>query len=639
MSSAAWPTDPSVNLPVAIGPGHQWDPAGISDAAGGMFLVWHDSRYDSGDIYAQWLSASGTPQWTPNGQLVCDAPGAQGPAAIATDGSEGIFVAWTDLRNSGLGDIYAQRVNASGARQWAWAGVPVCTAWGHQYDVQLVSDGAGGAIVVWADGREGNDGISYDIYAQRIGPTGSPMWTSNGVALCTAAHEQIVPKLVPDGSGGAIVVWRDKRVGTAYDVYAQRVNSAGVPQWTANGVALCTAASEQVDPVLVGDLAGGAIVSWYDHRSGSSYDIYAQRIASSGAPQWAANGVPVSTALFHQQEPKIVPDELGGAIIAWGDFRNGNSHTNSDIYAQRVSPDGATLWTPNGVALCTAVEHQYMRALAADEVGGAIATWYDRRSGGSKVYAQRVDAVGTPLWTANGVAASAAPGDQSPSTIVADRTGGAVIAWMDSRSGLSLDIYAQRLLGNGQLGGDGPVATLASFVRASREPGKALLTWFAASRVVLQAQVYRTSNGEEWMLLGSISPDGSGYLEFEDRGVDDARRYGYRLGIVEGNRGETFTEIAWSEPLGARFAMAVAGVQPRRDGKLVLSLTVPTSTVARLQLFDVAGREVPEVAARRYTAGTHQVVLGADRGLRPGVYLARATCGESARTLRVNVLN
>ena len=69
-------------------------------------------------------------------------------------------------------------------------------------------------------------------------------WTADGVALCTAANDQINPQIVSDGSGGAIITWQDYRGGN-YDIYAQRVNASGAVQWTADGVAVCTAAYDQ----------------------------------------------------------------------------------------------------------------------------------------------------------------------------------------------------------------------------------------------------------------------------------------------------------------------------------------------------------------------------------------------------------
>ncbi|MFA4949184.1 MAG: T9SS type A sorting domain-containing protein, partial [Candidatus Krumholzibacteriia bacterium] len=189
-----------------------------------------------------------------------------------------------------------QRVNASGVVQWTADGVALCTPMMSQYSPTIVSDGAGGAIVTWWDYRNG-----YDIYAQRVNASGVVQWTADGVALCAVGWDQCNPTIVSDGAGGAIVTWDDSRSGGGYDIYAQRVNASGVVQWTANGVALCTATGYQYSPTIVSDGAGGAIVTWWDYRSGNN-DIYAQRVDANG---WAitnadAPAVPVE---LHQNYP------------------------------------------------------------------------------------------------------------------------------------------------------------------------------------------------------------------------------------------------------------------------------------------------------------------------------------------------
>src|SRR5439155_11269911 len=161
-----------------------------------------------------------------------------------------------------------------------------CTAAIDPYSPMIVSDGAGGAIIAWQDYRSGT---KWDSFAQRVNAAGVPQWTANGVALCTAAGDQRSPTIISDGAGGAIVAWQDARGGN-YDIYAQRVSAAGVSQWNADGVALCTAANDQIYPTIASDGAGGAIVTWQDARSGN-YDIYARRVSAAGARQWTADGV------------------------------------------------------------------------------------------------------------------------------------------------------------------------------------------------------------------------------------------------------------------------------------------------------------------------------------------------------------
>jgi len=94
--------------------------------------------------------------------------------------------------------------------------------------------------------------------------------------------------------------------------------------WVQDGVAICTATGGQGFPRITSDGAGGAIVTWYDHRSGKG-DIYAQRVNASGAIQWAANGVILCTATAVQEYPKIISDGAGGAIVTWWDLRGSDT--------------------------------------------------------------------------------------------------------------------------------------------------------------------------------------------------------------------------------------------------------------------------------------------------------------------------
>ena len=87
--------------------------------------------------------------------------------------------------------------------------------------------------MVWEDDRTS----SYNIYAQKINSTGYIEWDDNGTAISTASGSQTDPRICGDGLGGAYIVWRDGR-GSSYDIYAQYINSSGVTQW-GNGTLIC----------------------------------------------------------------------------------------------------------------------------------------------------------------------------------------------------------------------------------------------------------------------------------------------------------------------------------------------------------------------------------------------------------------
>jgi hypothetical protein len=354
-AAASWPTSPLVNLPVCATIDQQ-APAGIaSDGSGGAFITWGDSRLGAGnaDLYVQRVLAAGSvdPAWPLNGQDVCTAPGDQLAPAIVSDGvvpiggGPGAIVAWQDLRTGTTYDVYAQHVLAGGIADLAWPrnGRAVCTAAGNQENVSLVSDKAGGALVIWRDFRAGT---TQAVFAQHVLANGAvdPAWPVNGRLLLTQPNTFDRPTRIPtlaDGHGGAIVVWENWNGVATADLAAQHVRANGTldPAWPAAGRAVSSAINSQLDPCLVADLAGGAIVCWDDAR-GASVDIYAQHVRADGSldPAWPSGGRAVCAAAGSQSGILALADGAGGAILTWNDQRGGDQ--NSDVYAQRVQANG-----------------------------------------------------------------------------------------------------------------------------------------------------------------------------------------------------------------------------------------------------------------------------------------------------------
>ena len=58
--------------------------------------------------------------------------------------------------------------------------------------------------------------------------TGVPLWSTDGAAISSAVGSQTSQTIVSDGAGGAILAWADTRVGPAEaDIYAQRIERFG----------------------------------------------------------------------------------------------------------------------------------------------------------------------------------------------------------------------------------------------------------------------------------------------------------------------------------------------------------------------------------------------------------------------------
>ena len=121
-------------------------------------------------------------------------------------------------------------------------------------DHEAVSDGAGGMILVWSEDRGGDS----DIYASRISADGLILWEEDGTAICTASGEQTVPKIIVDGNGGAVIVWRDQRGTTSF--YAQAIDESGLPYWTVDGIPIADDCFGPDDHAITADGTGGGVL-------------------------------------------------------------------------------------------------------------------------------------------------------------------------------------------------------------------------------------------------------------------------------------------------------------------------------------------------------------------------------------------
>jgi len=647
-------------------------PAIVADGSGGAFLAWSDQRNGYFyDIFAQYLSGTGTPQWSANGFFVCSASGSQLYPSVQLDGAGGMIVSWDDPR-SGLDiDRYAQRLNSSGTRVWSSNGAPVVVtpgirrgavsipgnggetlvAWtekrGAYYDLMagllestgqrrwavvvastptvgshlrpaLVTDGSGGAIVAW-ENQTYNAQYS-DIYAQRVTHDGVCAWAANGVPVCSAIYDQTVPCIVSDGGGGAVIAWQDRRAWSHSDIYTQRLDANGARLWTENGVALCTAVDYQWDPVITTDGAGGAIVAWEDWRSLSSLgiNIYARRVTAAGSASWTSNGVVVCNAPEHQSDVVICSDGAGGAIMAWADFRNGMS-TWLDIYAQRLNASGTRQWAANGIAIANYSDTQYNPSILADGSGGAFIAWENYACfcvGPYDIYAQHVNSSGTKLWTTTGVAVCTADNDQLTPRMVLDGASGVYVTWTDLRSAEAgwLDVYCQRVDVSG-----------APIWAANGVP--------VSTAAYNQAEVVATSDGSGGVVLvWADSRSGNGFWLF-------------------GQRLNSFGALLWSDgtqivavadgPPESSLSLKAAPSITRGGTSLRYAISLPGRV--RLAVFDVTGRIVRTLLDNVAPFGVHTMHWDGrdDAGVpvRTGLYFVQVLAGGRSDLCRVVVLH
>ncbi len=544
------------------------------------------------------VTSSTKASWQTDGNPVCDESGSQIDPQLVPDGQGGVLIVWSDTR-FGNQDIFAQRLDAYGNELWASDGVPVCTNASSQSGAEVVLSGLGGAIIAWTD-RRNSATTANDIYIQKLDPNGAPQWTINGVQITNAVYDQSGPGgMVPDGEGGAILAWTDLRGVANLDIYAQRVNFLGSPMWTANGVLVVDTPQNIADLHVMANGTGRAIVSWKDFRDADG-EIYVQSLAPNGTMDWASNGVAVSSGAWMQGSVyhTITTDGDGGVIAVWRDGRA----VDPGVYAGRVRDVGVRAWPADVPMTVLPALGNPVPWIVPDGQGGAITSWADYRDSKINIYAQRVDSTGSVQWPTNGVVVVDTTGTQAFHVMTPEGSGGAILVWQDGR-GVDDDIYAQHLdaFGMRQWGTQGiPVCT---------------------------------ATGGQGMIAATAPGTGSGAIAvwWDNRSGDGGDIYVGEVGLV------------------------VVGIEERTPvfGALELISNVPnpftTSTAIRfslaqtaevtIEVFDVSGRRVSVDHLSGLGEGTHAVPFpgknAIGRALPNGVYFYRVSALGETQTRKM----
>lgn len=319
----------------------------------------------------------------------------------------------------------------------------VCNATGAQANVQSIHDGNGGYYVFWFDDRAGAS--ITQLFGQRYDVSGTPQWTVNGkVIYSDTTNDLFFYSVIRNVAGNLFFGITEGNAGSGGDtIRVLKTDPDGNPLWA--------------QPTLVAAKGGGPIyatnvrliekdsgvyVAHYLIWTGGSTVLRMNRVDDNGTRLWALNGIQVPNG--GAGGFGMVHDAAGGLLIYW---RNGNG-AGTGLGVRRMDENGNFLWAGNVNPAAGTPGLGYDFRGVSDQQGGLILTWVEQI--GASIKMSRIDSTGTLVWTPAVLPVCVAPQSQDRCRILMNGNY-FFVSWLDSRPPASnANVYIQKFDMNGQ---------------------------------------------------------------------------------------------------------------------------------------------------------------------------------------------
>ncbi len=320
---------------------------------------------------------------------------------------------------------------------------------GEQVLPKIAKTNDGGCYIVWFDQRSG----SYHVYLQKFNSAGVPQFAADGLLISSNPQSSSLVNydMIADDSNNAIIVFTDTRSGTV-NPFAYKISPAGTFLWGPNGVTLTDSAGTfQPNPKVAQTSDGSYVVTWI--WSTTPQKVAMQKLNNTGVKQWGAGpiklaGGPGETFTY----PSLVRSDAGSVIMMWTKYTGTFiSPGNYRLFTQKFSSAGSPVWngTQDTVYHLGNVTGFFVPSIYSDGNNGAFYVWQDDRSSTNTQtsYVQRFNSAGVPQFPVNGSASSteAATNKFSAAIAYAPSTGETFMFWKHTNSLQSMQgVYGQK---------------------------------------------------------------------------------------------------------------------------------------------------------------------------------------------------
>jgi len=420
-------------IPIRQGVHIEWQRTLCPGEPGNMIFVWSDTRYGSRNVFAQKIDSTGALLWGSGGTPVTNLPGRQEDPVAITDGNGGAFIAWVDYRFDDEGDIFIQHVNNQGDVMMDDNGEALARIDGRHLTINMCTDSLGGVFVTWQDKR---NFLDDDIYGTHVSSNYEIIAPSSGVSIIQMNGNQGAKSLEYAGNNEATIIWSDTRSGSGNDIYCQKINMNMEKIFSEGGLEVSTTSDLETTPRTTYMNNDTSFIIW---QSGTeNTDIYFNLLTSDGLVY--AEPVQLCTYNSSKSSPRVKRNQIGQVFVQWTDYRN--NPTEGNHFYQKISSGGNISWDENGIQLD--IEGNDRHARFSTGGNGEVFIYWERGTFPNvDIMYQAIQSDGLLLLDSAQFVSNAS-GYQSMPNTTSDNSNGSFVVFSDESNG-SIDLKVQRM--------------------------------------------------------------------------------------------------------------------------------------------------------------------------------------------------
>lgn len=602
------------------------DPVNISvvdDSKGGTFIFWQDKKELGGSqVLFIHLDGSGKVSFRADGKKISQLSGPM-LNPVSTISTDGSAVAlWKDYSRNQSGDLYIQRVLSNGNLLWSPSGLQITNPTEEINDYSLASNGDGLTFVSYVS-KSKNVSPVYSIKIKIVNSEGKILGKDEGTTVYSSSNRKTNINILSDENGGVYIFWIES-VNNKNVIYAQHADKTGKLSWGVKPL-IVSNTTQSITTYSIRLSGVNKIYSCWQIQA-QDKDVYHQLIDAKGNIFWERGGKLATKQKGNQSNPQAVASD-SSIILSWTNEIN----NNHKVYLQKYNLKGNPVWNSALVTPVNEKSDQFGQKIISDGKNGAVLSWIDKRSNAASgdIYSQRINSSGDLVWNEKGVLVGSHSNSlKSYLSLISDKRGGGIAIFKDTRNKIS-EIYGQKIFSTGTY--------ISQIVGLKSEllNDKIKISWYSANetgdaKYIIEKTSLVDSGITGWKEVEVFESHGkanANYYEYFDSPFESGTLY-YRI-IQKDNEGnEQSSEVSKVAYFKGADEIIVAQNSPNPfSDQTKISFYLPESKRVTIEFFNNRVEKVSEISNEQFNAGENEITFSA-KGLEPGIYFFRFKADE-----------